>query len=216
MIYIFEMKDFINKNIDTRESERFISSLLRLVSKQRKDKVSSYHFYEDKIRSILTYLLLSYGLKSEYGIDEIQEFGYNSNGKPYLKDNPHIHFNLSHCNRAVACIISESEVGIDVQDEFSFETEILNYICSENEKKLYDKIEDKYKMINRLWVLKEAYTKCLGTGITTNLNKIDFSHNIFKQNFEIEDSLSKGNTYFLSIEEREGYFISSCRLESVG
>lgn len=48
------------------------------------------------------YLLLRYGLRKEYGINENVVLSEGSCGKPYLSNYPFVHFNLSHCDKGVA------------------------------------------------------------------------------------------------------------------
>ena len=36
-------------------------------------------------------------------------------GKPFLKDYPHIHFNISHCSGMVACGFSSGPLGLDLE-----------------------------------------------------------------------------------------------------
>lgn len=62
----------------------------------------------------IAYLLLRYGLRKEYGINENVVLSEGSCGKPYLSNYPFVHFNLSHCDKGVACMISDSAVGIDI------------------------------------------------------------------------------------------------------
>ncbi|KJR47407.1 hypothetical protein UF75_2169 [Desulfosporosinus sp. I2] len=47
-------------------------------------------------------------MKKEYRIDEIPEFIYRSNGKPYLKNRGDIYFSFSHCKGVAACMIGDS------------------------------------------------------------------------------------------------------------
>ena len=53
-------------------------------------------------------------LSQEYGINENVVLSEGSCGKPYLSNYPFVHFNLSHCDKGVACMISDSAVGIDI------------------------------------------------------------------------------------------------------
>ena len=68
-----------------------------------------------KEQSIIGRKLLLRGLKLEYGIEELPEISFEKYGKPYFLNYPKIHFNISHCDKAVTCILSKRPVGIDVE-----------------------------------------------------------------------------------------------------
>ena len=63
--------------------------------------------------------LLLIGLKDLYGITfESQDqpvIVKGEHGKPYLKDFPHINYNISHTDGLVACGIGDRQLGIDVE-----------------------------------------------------------------------------------------------------
>ena len=53
------------------------------------------------------------------GIDYIQDktpVVRNEHGKPSLKDYPEIHYNMSHADGITACMLSDSECGIDCEN----------------------------------------------------------------------------------------------------
>ena len=43
------------------------------------------------------------------------EFSTNNFGKPFLFNNSHIHFNISHAGNYIACVVSDQPVGIDIE-----------------------------------------------------------------------------------------------------
>ena len=184
--------------------------LLPLLSEERRKKARSYCFAVDRLASATVYALLRYALFQEYGITSVPEFIYNSTGKPAFKDRPGIHFNFSHCQRAAACIVGGAEVGIDVQEHFVFKTGIMEQICSGNEKALLVGSKVKERLLNRLWVIKEAYTKYLGIGLTADLQKLDFSRELYKDAFRIPGTLYNSAECFLRLVEREQYLLAVC------
>lgn len=214
MIYILEGMDDIPEDFHADSLDLQMSRLLPLLSEERKKKAMSYHFYEDRLRSAAVYVLLRYGLKKDYCIAEISEFTYGSTGKPYLKKQEDIYFNLSHCKGVVVCMIGDTELGIDVQDRFSFEQGIADQICSENEKVLMEETKgedkDKDRLLNRLWVLKEAYTKYLGTGMTIDIKRLDFHKEVFWDSFKLEGTVFEEKECYLRIVEKDAYCMAVC------
>ena len=54
--------------------------------------------------------LLAVGLRELYGM-ELNRAGlsYGQHGKPYLRNHPEIHFNISHCEGLAVCVFSDTE-----------------------------------------------------------------------------------------------------------
>ena len=100
-------------------------------------------------------------------------------GKPYLKNYPDVHFNISHCNGLVACVFSKYPVGIDAELPSHFEKFLIKKVLSSEEKYFFYKtaITDKLQtqLFFRFWTLKEAYVKKTGTGINIPLSSISFT-----------------------------------------
>ena len=57
--------------------------------------------------------LLKESLKKDYNISDY-EIIYNEYNKPYLK-NEKIYFNISHSNGTIVLVISDKEIGVDVE-----------------------------------------------------------------------------------------------------
>lgn len=95
------------------------------------------------------------------------EIIYNEYGKPYLKNNE-IYFNLSNSHDYSVCTISNSEVGIDIE-KITFKSNIIDRICTEDEKKLIKNAKD----FTKIWTKKESYIKYLGIGLSYGLKNVD-------------------------------------------
>ena len=96
-------------------------------------------------------------------------------GKPYFENDP-VHFSITHTKRHVFCALSDRPIGIDAEEtDRKISLLLAEKILSENEKKQYDRAEDKQKALLTFWVLKEAAAKCTGEGIHGYPNQTDFS-----------------------------------------
>lgn len=84
------------------------------------------------------------------------------NDKPYFKDYPDIRFSISHSGNLVVLAMSETEVGIDIEEikPRNFEA-VVNRHFSEDEKKEAADLEG----FLRVWTRKEAYLKLTGEGL---------------------------------------------------
>ena len=137
-IYISSIKEIEN------EFEYFISFL---------DEASKEYILNHKSHQARLQILLDRLLALKYLNTTI--FKYNEYNKPYFKNCP-IYFNISHCENMIALIISNKEVGIDIEKIREIKNkEIIA-------KKLNIKTNSSYKIIKRFSKM-EAYFKKIGT-----------------------------------------------------
>ncbi len=140
---------------------------------------------KNKIRKLQTLYgnaLLHYGLKQLYNLEEGRfDVKYGKNGKPYLENQRHIYFNISHSSKYVACAISDCEIGIDIQGLLNWKEEkvidIAENFFSEDELNTMIKSEDKRDLFFNLWVLKESYIKYRGGSLRLPMDYIEFNIN---------------------------------------
>ena len=143
----------------------FISENIHRLPAFRQNKCNRYRQDADKKSCILSYLLLSEGLRERYGISEHVEFTCNERGKPYLKDYTHIFFSISHCKSGVACAVADFEIGIDMQDMRPFDIAVAKRVCSQKELRRLAADENPARGFCRMWTRKESYAKARGIGI---------------------------------------------------
>ncbi len=148
--------------------------------------------------SYLALNLLRRALKEEYGITDCLAMEYAHHGKPYLRDHKDVYFNLSHCREAVACVVSLSEVGIDVESRGRYKESIARKVLSANEMEQVLAAKDPDLEFTRLWTMKEAVVKLTGQGVSMNMK------NVIPNHPEIT----------LEVEERERYVCTVARLNA--
>ena len=162
MLYVFDKFELI--------TEESLQEMILDMPIERQEKAKKYKMIADKKACAMAYYLLCQGLKEEYGIENV-EFYYNEYGKPYLKNNDNIFFNISHTKHIVACVIADTEVGVDVEELREYTPAIVDKICNEKEKLNIKEPKDFIKY----WTIKEAVCKCDGTGIANfDLKNIDY------------------------------------------
>ena len=120
------------------------------------------------------HMLLEYGLKKLYGISGFR-VDAGEHGKPYLPDFPEIYFSLSHCRGLALCGISQSGIGVDAELIRNFNPKVMKRIFSSQEQEMILASEDQNENFFRIWTLKEALGKYLGTGLFSNLDSYPFS-----------------------------------------
>lgn len=104
------------------------------------------------------------------------EIEIGENKKPQLKDKSlKISFNISHTSDCALIAISNSPIGIDVenaQNLIEFEP-IMDTCFSINEKIFVDVQADSLKAFYTLWTRKEAVLKLFGKGIDDDIKRIE-------------------------------------------
>ncbi|MGN0346974.1 MAG: 4'-phosphopantetheinyl transferase family protein, partial [Lachnospiraceae bacterium] len=109
-LFVCDITELIAQQEDSVMWQQALSNL----PAQRLEKVNRYKYHEDKARSIAAGFLLGYVLKTEYDLTA-WELAYGEQGKPYLKDEEGIHFNLSHSKDYVVVCVDNHPCGVDIQ-----------------------------------------------------------------------------------------------------
>lgn len=159
--------------------ERFIDlkKYIRDLSPTRQHKVNCFKFEKDKVRSIISELLLKYALKKYFNVNlEDCEICFNVYGKPYIYYGANLKFNLSHSGDIVICSISNHNMGVDVEENTSLSLDtVINCLHKEEKVQLNNfALKDRIKLFYDFWVLKESYLKYLGIGLNYPVEKIGF------------------------------------------
>lgn len=102
-------------------------------------------------------------------------FQKNEYGKPFAQA-LRVQFNISHSGDMVLCAVSDDPVGVDVEKVRPVRLKTAKRICTEQELRYLfgkqpteeDYLCDDQAVLQRffeIWCAKEAYFKCIGTGI---------------------------------------------------
>ena len=149
-----------------------LGAALKEISPQRREQALKFKFEQGQRLCVLAYRLLKQGLREEYGIIENPVFEYNEHGKPAIVGHPEIYFNLSHCKEAAACVISDAPVGIDVESIRSYKDSLVHYTMNDEEQLRIQRAVNPAAEFIRLWTMKEAALKLIGTGISNDLKMV--------------------------------------------
>lgn len=96
----------------------------------------------------------------------------NEYGKKYLKDYPNIYFNISHSGDKCVCVISDNELGVDIQKK-CYKPQVYVKCFNQNEIEYIENSLDKETAFTKCWVIKESYVKMLGIGISYGLKNVN-------------------------------------------
>lgn len=204
MIYYIDHVDRIH--------EEEVQELLPFLSAERREKVSRYRFAGDRVQSILAYLLLRYGLIKDHGILSVPRIGKTPQGKPFLQEHPHIHFNLSHCEKTVACGFSSAPMGVDVQHTVPYKESVAKFFMTPQER-MGAVLGNADETFTRLWTMKEAYGKCSGEGICYPMSEISITDGWTAEGCLIQSYPLDG--FYLSVCSREEHVLVKLSLEQL-
>jgi len=131
----------------------------------------------------------------------------NKYGKPSLTNYPEVFYNLSHADGITACIVSDTECGIDCEPIREYRSGVMKraFTTAEQETIMAAPESERDMLFFRLWTLKEAYIKAVGMGLSYPMRDIEFS-------FENGRILSNSDGYnFVQHIIKNKYIVSICK-----
>lgn len=160
---------------------RNIETFKRILSDDEKEKAAKFKFdihREQSIisRGVLRTLLGKYIKKHPRDL----RFGYTEFGKPLLKENSSLGFNVSHSgNRAVFGFVHHAEIGVDIEklkDDFEV-MEIAQNFFSSDEILALENLPQEHRVSGfyRCWTRKESFIKAKGDGLSFPLTSFSVS-----------------------------------------
>ena len=149
-----------------------LQAALKEISEQRREQALKFKHEQGQRLCVLAYLLLKQALREGYGITENPVFEYNEHGKPSIVGHSEIYFNLSHCKEAAICVVSDQPVGVDVEGIREYKESLVNYTMNDEEIAQIKTAENPAAAFIRLWTMKEATTKLIGTGISNDMKTV--------------------------------------------
>lgn len=188
---------YFNDELDLITDEE-VENLIPTLPQQRREQAMKFKFALGRKECVLAYLLLCKGLKEEYGITEQPVFEYGEHGKPRIAGHPEIHFNMSHCKKAVMCYVSDQPVGLDCETIGRGNESLISYTMNENEVRQINQSADPKTEFIRLWTQKEAVLKLTGEGINDNMKTVLSNDNVDDINIETVVHKAKGYVYSIA------------------
>lgn len=157
----------------------------------------------ERVLSVEAFRLLMRALREDYGIACIPDFSYGEHGKPWLRDYPRIHFNLSHCRVAAMCVVSgEGPVGCDIEAaDRPFSDALLDSRFSTDETARVRAAADQRREFTSLWTKKEAVCKFTGRGIDESLPELLSPERLAGLNLTSGYNAEAGYVYAICSEE---------------
>ena len=186
------------RNIEQCELEKWFD----IMSDERKKEVASMKVEHKKKLRIAADALCRKTI-SDYCSVSPEEiiFGYGEKGKPYVKGLP-VCFSISHSGDYAVCVVSDEEIGIDIEKIRPINKRVADKFATEKEKEY---ILSSSNGFFEIWTLKEAYFKCIGTGLGKDIKEVSF---------DISDNniaFSKSGYEFTFCDINKNYICSICK-----
>ena len=166
---------FLHDNLHAITSAELAEALEALPA-WRRERALKFRFEQGRKECAFAYLLLCKALREVYGIAEQPRFVWGEHGKPMLEDYPDIHFNLSHCKEAVACVVADRAVGVDVESIGRGNDALMRHVLNDAECEQVERSADPKVEFTRFWTQKEAFVKLTGRGIDDDLKNLLVKH----------------------------------------
>lgn len=148
-----------------------LSGALDSLPEWRRKRALSYKYKIDQYLCAKAYLLLKELLSIHYGIYEDVEFELGPYKKPALKSYPGIHFNFSHCEKAILCAVGDCPLGVDVE-EIQYDYDLRQDIFSHSECQIIQNSSMPHIKYTEFWTQKESFLKLRGIGLIDNLKDV--------------------------------------------
>lgn len=188
-----------------------------ILSEDEKERAGRFRFaeYGNRFVAARAYLRKILGVYCNAKPSDIV-FKYNEHGKPGIPEgsNPgEIQFNLSHSGDLALCALTKkSAVGIDIEflRQVTRPEKILERFFSDRERAYYHSQPESMKIraFLKLWTIREALSKALGTGFSSQLKEIDLSpalESSFPARASITQTNESGIWSILQIAPCDGY-----------
>ena len=182
------------------------------LSAERKEKAQRYRFLKDRVLSIGAEVLLRKAL-TDCGITlpEIR-YGFETDGKPFIKGLEGFDFNISHSEDLVMVAVSENRVGCDIEKVTGIDLDIAKKFFFREEYEAIAALpasEERNGLFFRYWTLKESFMKAAGLGMRLPLDSFQILiGNDGKTG--VRQSVDTKNYNFTEIDAVQGYKCAVC------
>jgi 4'-phosphopantetheinyl transferase len=189
------------QSIDIRTfTEEDYHAAFLMLDEQKHARVEKIRQRKDKMRTVFGDFLARKLLSEQLGCPaDALCFSYGEYGKPYLKDNA-LYFNIAHSEDIVAVAVDQSPIGIDVERIRDIAPRIAKkYFCPNERAYLFGHeardtdfesilTPDARMRFFELWTAKEAYLKCIGSGML-HVKNVDTTKMSFERHLLFDDYL---------------------------
>ncbi len=193
VVYVADVTLLKNKYYFNRAKE--------LIPKEEIEKLNNIKSDKQRLLSFGARALLYFAVKDLFIVQP--KMSSLDGGKPYFYGSD-LKFNFTHSGEKVALILSENEVGIDIEKLRKVNLKVADRYFCQNEIRNINSSVDKDKCFFSFWTKKESLLKTTGTGIKGGLSSADLTKNSGKYCF------LDGKKYYFCEYDLEGYSFTCC------
>lgn len=151
---------------------------LPLLSKAERERTERLQILDHRRRYAIAHGALRAILGGYVGEDPaLLQFRVGPRGKPYLRDQKDLFFNLSHSGQLALVALAHAEVGVDLEKKRHLESlrDIAQRHFSACEYAELSRLDGEQQLCGfyRVWTCKEAFIKALGAGLSLRLDVFD-------------------------------------------
>ena len=169
------MKCFYMNTVCLQDDQNAVAVRTRILWKERLETADRMRRKEGRALQLGASYLMSL-LLPEYSRDKDAflrcppALCLKEHGKPFLKEEPDLYFNLSHSGTYAALCIGHTPNGIDIEHHRKDPKKIAARFFTEEEAAAIENASDSTDLFLRIWTRKEAYLKMTGDGLTREMN----------------------------------------------
>ena len=157
-----------------------VEPYLEYFTAERREAILRYRFPSDRNRTVWAELLSRWLIAQKTGRD-LRDIiiARDERGKPHWEGGERgLHFSLSHSGPWAACSLGSEPNGADVETDRRVNLNIARHFFLPEEHKALSDLslngtEEWRRAFLRHWTLKESCLKCLGTGLSGDIRKVD-------------------------------------------
>lgn len=161
--------------VPVAENRSFAPQATALLTANERLRAQRYHRAQDHDRFLLGRAALRLILGAYIGQPPAGlHFEPGPNKKPWLREAPDLHYNVTHAGNWILLAVAPTEVGIDVErldSAFTFQ-EVLDHSCSLTERSFINRSPVPYCAFYQLWTRKEALVKATAQGIDAEFSQV--------------------------------------------
>lgn len=157
----------MSRDEDADNKESIYLFIINKQSIKDYDAIEMPDHYTATVRteSKMGYAVLKDVLRTRFDLPyDPQSIQTTPEGKPFITNNT-LGFNISNCQDYIACAVGYQELGVDIEQHRPVHPKLFRKILTPQE------IKNSVTPL-RAWVIKEAYSKLLGTGLRLGLTSI--------------------------------------------
>lgn len=207
-VYIFKIGPLLTPDDMQKQLEQLPLS--------EQNRINKYHHQADRQRSLVAQVFIRKKLKRALNCNLVN-IKRSSNGRPYLCPSTHTFsgdFNLSHSEDKIICgFSSNGKIGVDIESIKPLDLSIIDFCFTQEERKYFNSLQDQERLLffYKIWTLKEAYVKAIGTGITDSFSHFGFDMDMWRLGaVELKVHREDASGYHFKIIEHSNYLVAIC------